>query len=104
MINPMDMRRTGNAPLTFEINYYITARPPLPDKGYGKQTVLQECTDVINLGVLGLDEESKNRVLDFMYVLKQMFAEIISEGLGLEFEAGDMDETENGSDSDSGED
>jgi len=104
MMNPLDNRVTYQTPLTFEVNYFVTGRAKLPNaKGHGKQVVIQECTDIINIGMLGLEEESKESILEFMYLLKGMFEQRIAEGLGIESESKEKYEADTDAGADSGE-
>src|SRR3990172_3559234 len=83
MFNPVDRRPNFKSPLTFEVNYYVMGKPPLENGGHGRDIVIQECTDIINLSFLDLEPESVNQILDFMYDLKKLFEEKICEHLGV---------------------
>ncbi|MHA1961083.1 MAG: hypothetical protein ACW99U_12675 [Candidatus Thorarchaeota archaeon] len=81
----MENRPNHRSPLTFKVNYYVTGKPPKEDgKGYGRAIVVQECTDIINLQFLEVEEKDKNAIMDFMYELKGLFEEKIVASLGLE--------------------
>lgn len=84
VFSPMDYRPNRDKPFVFKVNYYVQGKAPAMG---AKPFRMQECTDIINLDFMGLTEEEKEALEDYIFAVKAIFEKYAAKSFGLESES-----------------